>query len=339
LENHKKSGETIFEIKDSGINVEEIMQELESSLKKRNVTREEIERISNQSFSPKSPAGFREFDPAFTANLFEKGISAPKFTNPSLWFIKGPFKWMVVKLVEIYSFVDKKLSENRIRAFYNVLHELILLRSKHETLLKRYERFYKEFLELKAIIQEKVQPDFEISVIQYKNPKLIEESDEIILEEISKNSKNTLVLFPEWGDFLLKLRTKKIQFDSISFSKNQFDHIKKQITDNVRFTDDLASLNFSGFDSIVFQSNINLIPNWKIELLLKRIAEKSDKPTKVYLRFSEKDISSNSPFQPSYPTRVDLSEIRPFLKNLGYKNIQELETEKDGFHLFMFAVD
>jgi hypothetical protein len=55
------------------------------------------------------------------ANAFEKGISPPKFTNPKLWFIRGPIKWVFVSLVNLYSFIDKKLSENRIRAFFSVL--------------------------------------------------------------------------------------------------------------------------------------------------------------------------------------------------------------------------
>ncbi|MBE7413044.1 MAG: hypothetical protein L6Q54_13310 [Leptospiraceae bacterium] len=339
LEIQKKSEDFVIEIKDSSINVEDIMRELESSLSKRNVSKDEIERISGFRFSPKSLAGFREFDPSFTANLFEKGISVPKFTNPSLWFIKGPLKWIVVKLVEVYSFVDKKLSENRIRAFYNVLHELILLRSKHEALMQRYEKFYKDFLELQALINEKVQPDFEISVVRYQNSKHIDESDEMILKELSSNTKKTLILFPEWGDFLLKLRAEKISFESVSFSKHQFEYIKKEITDNVQFSEDLVSIDFSEFDSIVFQCNANLIPNWKIELLLKTILEKSKKNTKVFLRFSEKEISCNSPFQPSHPTKIVFSEVRPYLKNLGYKEIVEYEKKEDGFYLFSFYTD
>ncbi len=336
LEKPNLPNSSIFEIKDSSVNIQEIMDEIESSLKARNISKAEIDRISKFSFAPKSPAGFREFDPSYTAHLFEKGISAPKFTNPSLWFVKGPIKWIVVKLVEIYSFVDKKLSENRIRAFYNLIHELIYLRLQNEALTNRYEKFYKDFLELKALVQDKVQPDFEISLVQSLNSGF-RQIDDKILEDLSKNSKNVLILYPDWGEFLLKLRTKKIDFRAVSFSKNQFDHIKKEITDNILFSD-LDCAEFSGFDSIVIACNANLIANWKIELLLKNLSERGDKNAKIYLRFNEKEISSNAPFQPAYPTKIDRANLSPYLRNTGYKDVTEWESEDGEYCIFTFCV-
>ena len=140
----------VFEIQNSDINVPEIMREIEASLKKRSIDKNEIERIAKLKLSADSPAGHREFDPSLTANLFEKGIAPPKFTNPHLWFIRGPLKWAIVKFTEIYSLVDKKLSENRIKAFYSVLHELILLKNKHQRLENKFNELYKHVVELRT---------------------------------------------------------------------------------------------------------------------------------------------------------------------------------------------
>ena len=145
----------IFEIHDSEINVSEIMKEIESNLSKRNINKEELNKIYRADFSPDSPGGYREFDPAYIANQFESGISPPKFQNKSLWFIRGPIKWIIVKLIELYSYVEKKLSFNRIRAFYSVVHELIVLKKRYDLLQSRFDELEKEVKELKKALNHK----------------------------------------------------------------------------------------------------------------------------------------------------------------------------------------
>ncbi len=66
----KKEIKPIFEIQDSDINISEIMAEIESSLKKRNLDSNEISRITKLRLTPETPEGERQFDPASTAHSF-----------------------------------------------------------------------------------------------------------------------------------------------------------------------------------------------------------------------------------------------------------------------------
>ncbi|PKA03348.1 LIC_10202 family protein, partial [Leptospira ellisii] len=54
----------LFEIRDSRINVREIMEEIESKLKKNPSTKEEIDKLTHWKFSPPGPEGYRDFDPS-----------------------------------------------------------------------------------------------------------------------------------------------------------------------------------------------------------------------------------------------------------------------------------
>lgn len=130
----------LFKVSNMNLDAKEIMREIESRIRIRSIDKEELEKILKQKIhSDINSIGFRAFDPAYTANLYEKGISPPKFTNPKLWFIKGPIKWFVVKLIQGYGFLDQKLSRNKVKAFYSVLHELIALRRKVEELEKEIQ--------------------------------------------------------------------------------------------------------------------------------------------------------------------------------------------------------
>ncbi|MCE9501170.1 MAG: hypothetical protein K8R21_11840 [Leptospira sp.] len=331
---------SIFEIHDSSINVKELMEEIEKNLKLRNVSEDEILRISSAKFSPESPAGFRQFDPSFTVNLFEKGISPPKFTNPSLWFIKGPLKWLLIKFVDLYSVIDKKLSEKRIKAFYNVVHELIVLKSRQETLLNRFEGFYKDYIDLKVKIGEQVNPDFAFSVTGHLPEKYSDKSDTRILDLLNSNSK-TLVLFPEWGEFLNKLKIREIKFNSIAFNPMEFRYIKKNVTDEIRlieFPDFEPDISFSGISDIILQCNACILPDWVLEKILKTISEFSKSETKIYFRYSNSEISFLKPFRKNYLTTIDPDSLKIYLKSIGFKNIVKHETSKDEFSLITFAI-
>ncbi len=147
----KSPHEPFFQIHDPEINVEEIMEDIESKLKSRDISKEDVERISKLRLSPFSKNSLREFDASLSANLFEKGISPPKFTNPKLWFFKGPLRWMLSKFVDFYALVDKKLSENRVRAFFQLLHEVVILKKRQDLLGQKLDEFYQEYSNNKYI--------------------------------------------------------------------------------------------------------------------------------------------------------------------------------------------
>ena len=327
----------VFEIQNSDINVREIMADIESSLKKRPIDKNEIERIAKLKLSADSPAGHREFDPSLTANLFEKGIAPPKFTNPRLWFIRGPLKWAIVKFTETYSLVDKKLSENRIKAFYSVLHELILLKTKNQRLEKKLDELYKQVVELRTTTR----PSF-FQNEYYDNNRPLEESfnkSNLRILSFLKKDKPTLVLLPDWENFLNLLKVNRISFHVLVQNKIQFDYIKTQITNEVTNTNSIQNfLDYRNYSNLILHCNACLLPAWILESLLLSWKENADSGTNCFIRFSNFSLDFHSPFQENYLTRIDLEKLLSYLKELGFKNIISHSVEKDEMELISFIL-
>lgn len=335
--NNKEHNKEVFEIQNSEINVPEIMEEIESSLKKRLIDKKEIERIAKLKLSTDSPAGHREFDPSLTANLFEKGISPPKFTNPRLWFIRGPLKWAIVKFTEIYSLVDKKLSENRIKAFYSVLHELILLKIKHQKLESKLNELYKQIVELRTATR----PSFFQNEYYDNNRPLAEKFNQSNLRILSllKKEKSTLVLLPDWENFLNLLKLNRIHFDVVAQNKIQSDYINEQITNKVIHTNSIQTFTeYKNYSNIILHCNACLLPVWILESLLMFWKEYAESGTQCFIRFSNSSLDLHSPFQENYQTRIDLEKLLSNLKELGFKNIISHVVEKEEMELITFLV-
>ncbi|PJZ69956.1 hypothetical protein CH373_13065 [Leptospira perolatii] len=325
----------IIEIRDTSVNVRELMEEIESRLSRRPVSKEELEKLARWKFSPESPEGYREFDAAETAHLFEKGIAPPKFTNPKFRFVRGPIRWLFVSLVEFYSFLDKKLSENRTRAFYSVLNELILLRGDHEKLKRKFERFYNEFVELNYSLRRDIKPDFLWSTEFLYEEDSLEESEGMILSRLAP-SDSILVLHPEWGKFLKHLLRSQIEFRCVTWNPNQFKFIQDQITHSVELSTFEELVPQPPLPSkIVVPSNLCLLPNWILEKLFRTLAQKTQTGTEFFFRYSNYSNRYASPFQPVLLSQVTESSLKEFLRRLGFKNIIEAKAG-DGFSVLSF---
>ncbi|EQA35482.1 hypothetical protein LEP1GSC047_1606 [Leptospira inadai serovar Lyme str. 10] len=325
----------IIEIKDTSVNVRELMEEIESRLARRPVTKEELEKLSRWKFAPESPEGYREFDAAETAHLFEKGIAPPKFTNPKFKFIRGPLRWVFISLVEFYAFLDKKLSENRTRAFYSVLNELILLRGDHEKLKRKFERFYNEFIELNYSLRREIKPEFLWSSEFLYEEETLEESEKLLLSMISPGN-SVLVLNPEWGKFLKHLLKAQIEFRCVTWNANHYNFIKEQVFNSVELLSFDELLPQPPLPSkVVLPSNLCFLPNWVLEKLFRTLAQKAAPSTEFLFRYSNFSNRFASPFQPVLLTQVGESSLREFLRKLGFKNVVETKVG-DGFAVLSF---
>ncbi|MBM9577491.1 hypothetical protein JWG45_10035 [Leptospira sp. 201903070] len=325
----------LFEIRDSRINVREIMEEIESKLKKNPSTKEDIDKLTHWKFSPPSPEGYRDFDPAEIAHLFEKGIAAPKFSNPKLWFVRGPLKWLLIRFAEFYSFLDKKLSENRTRAFYSVLHELILIRSENQNLKRKMESFYSEFLEWNQAIGKEVRPEFLWANENLYSEDTIEESETFLLESIEP-SENVLVLSPGWGKILKQLLKIGAQFESVTWNRSCEEFIRTSITTKIKL-EEPGSIpkNCLQYSKIIISENLSIHPHWLIEKALRSLSRSASSGTEIRFRFSNENSNYPSPFLPLRLTRIQEPLIRDYLKQLGFRNIIEKKSE-DGFTILSF---
>ncbi len=325
----------VFEIKNSEIDVTSIMADIESNLKRRAIDKTEIERIKQLKISAETPVGHRPFDPSHVANLFEKGISPPRFSNPKYWFVKGPLKWAIHKFTDFYSLVDKKLSENRIKAFYSVVYELILLRTQYERLERKFNDLYKITLN-----SETENNNYQYSSMFYNHDELLSEkfSNENVRigNLISKESK-TLILLPAADNFLNLLRWNKIDFHLITDKKQQLEYIQKQLTKNIEYVESIQSFtNFKNYKNILIHSNLCLLNPKTIERIIQNILEQADKNTQVLLQFSNHTLQTISPFRENFQTYIEVDHLETYLRNLGFINICKHSVEKEEMQLITF---
>lgn len=323
--NHSKStrvnNSALFEIHDTTINVREIMGEIESRLKKISIDKNEIERISKLSFNPPSPSGYREFDALGTANLFENGVSIPKFTNPSFWFVRGPLKWLIVKIVSVFSLIDKKLSENRIRAFYNLIHELILLKNRTNKINEKLNFLYNDFSEMMARFKTGIYPDY-LSFENFYDREYEVEKARVFIKNIDK-AKKILIIGPGWGWILSHLLEGEIKFKAITDSEFKYNFIKREITSEIELIKSILNYNdYNKFQLIILYTNLAYLSGWYINTLIQGIFKKSNKGTEIYLLFNNFPETGNFPFESTGITKINEDKFLYYLKEIGFKNIR-----------------
>ncbi|MBI39959.1 MAG: hypothetical protein CMF59_10185 [Leptospiraceae bacterium] len=126
-----------FEIHAPRISEEELEAIIRRRLASRNLDPAEIERVESLSFSPLSGTGMKGFDPAETADLFERSATVPNFRSGKFRWLKGPLAGLARWIYRLSSALMDKLSEHKIEAFYNVIGELIFLRRQVSDLQAR----------------------------------------------------------------------------------------------------------------------------------------------------------------------------------------------------------
>lgn len=310
------SEEAIFEIHDPEINIKELMEEIEKNISKRNISTEDIEELSNFNLSKDNAYNLRDFDPSYTAHLFESGINPPKFTNPRYWFIKGPIKKLLVWTIDFYSNIERKLSNNRIKAFYSLIYEVMILRNRLEKTNNQILDLQKELMNLKTYIHS---GDYKFySKLNEPQEEFVSE-DEFLLDKLSM-SDSVLIILPDSVAIHKKLKLKGIRhlvviqknFLSNPFGKNSAVKVASNLLD---FNE------FESWNKIVIDTNLCLLPNWYIESLLNNLKSHTEKGTKVFMKFSNVPTSKSNPFIERYITYIDENLLHNYLRDLGFYNI------------------
>jgi hypothetical protein len=306
-----KNVNQIFEINDSDINIKEIMYEIESRLKDRSISRNEIDKIVAYGQDIHSEIRYREFDPSFIAYQFETGISTPKFTNPKFWFIKGPIRKVITFFVEIYSAIEKRLSTNRVKAFYSVVYELMILRSRIEKLEKEIER-----LKLTPVPLETV--DDATIELSRKNTELFLESDRQILSNLNPTD-FVLVLCPISIEFTDKLNTHTKMSKIISYESviNKYTQPIKPKTKRNK----TQEIELQQFTKIIIHQNLCTISHKVLEKLFLEIKREATPGTKVLARLSNYSVGQDTPFKEVYKTSIEIDSLYTYLRTLGFYNI------------------
>ncbi len=338
MENEPSIEPTPFtEIRDPQINIQEIIEEIESKIPLPPPSQAEWERITKMQFQPESPQGFRKFDPAGTAFLFEKGISPPKFTNPKVWFIKGPIKFIFTRIIEFYSLVDKKLSENRIKAFFSVLHELIRLTKRIQNIETRLENFYTKFLLHSNQSTDLNQIDFGWSTFQYFETAGQINIWENAIEDLKSNN-DLIILFPGWGYLLKELTISNIRFHSFSNIPEEVNFIQSKITSNItKITQTFPLKSYvHGNKDVLICIPLNRFPSFLLEKLFAELSVSILKGQRLYLSIQASDLTNDSPFQDVDVTRIDSIKLATYLKSLGFEEERNL-TKHSNFQIFRFT--
>lgn len=314
-------------IRDPQINVQEIVETLESKIPlDPNHPRDWFE-LTKISYKPESPLGFRKFDPAGTAHLFEKGISSPKFSNPKFWYIRGPIKFIINRLVSLYGQIDKKLSENRIRAFFSVLHELVRLSKRMEQLERRFDGFYRDHL---LHSDGNNSPNFSWATSSYFVDAGMNPNWQLVIDDL-KTTKQVMVLFPEWGELLKEFSISKIPFHSITTNENQYNLIKSKISQNISYTETLFPLlqkNIKNQDVVVYVS-LNKFPSFALERLFAEISSIMKEGYHLYFSISIVPEKTNRPFRDLQVTEIQLDFLPSYLHSLGFTSPRDLSVSED----------
>jgi len=313
------------EIRDSEINVKEIVREIESKIPLPPPTPAEWERIKKMQFQPESPEGYRKFDPANTAFLFEKGISTPKFTNPKLWFIKGPIKFLFTRFIEFYSLVDKKLSENRIKAFFSVLHELIRLSKRIQNLESKLESYYSKYLLRSEINQDFNQIDFGWSTFQYFDQAGQLNFWESAIVDLKKQN-DICILFPSWGYLLKELTIAGVKFQAYSNIDSEISFIKSKISSNIEKIKSLFP--FSNYlkenSNVVIFIPLNRFPSFLLEKIFAELSLSMKSGNHLYFSIQNETASGVSPFQDIDVTKINVNILPSYLKSQGFESERNL---------------
>jgi hypothetical protein len=315
------------EIRDPQLSVQEIVESLEAKIPldpNQNTHWSELTKIS---YKPESPLGFRKFDPAGTAHLFEKGISSPKFSNPKFWYIRGPVKYIINRLISVYGQIDKKLSENRIRAFFSVLHELVRLGKRLEQMEKRFDGFYRDHL---LNTNQKSSPNFSWATNSYFIDAGINPNWNLAVEDL-KDSRQVLVLFPEWGEILKQLTISKIPFQAITSNSDQHDFIKRKLSHNIHLLESifpLSQLKIQSLDILVYLP-LNKFPSFAIERIFGEISAILTKGNHIYFSVSILPENNHRPFRDLQATEINLDLLPNYLNTLGFNSLRELTVSED----------
>ncbi len=311
-------------IRSSEINVKDIISELNKKIKLKNVSKSDISLIQNLDLTSDFSSFEREFDPAFTANQFDKGISPPKFTNPRYWFIKGPLKFFINRLVDFYSLIDKKISENRIQAFHTVIYELIRTKKKLARLEKKVFDLSQEINKLR-IPNEK--PNHQVKFMDFAKPLEVEFSkdDEALLNEFSISNK-ILLIHPEENTFINLLKVKNYSYNILINKHSHSKEIFQDNTNKIIESEFYLFKDYKAYDSVLFYQNICFENSIALEKLILNQRNFSKPKTKFILRFSNQTGNSLSPFCENTKISINPENLKSYLLENDFTNISFLES-------------
>lgn len=142
----------IFQINAPGIDVQALIREVEADTVRR-FGADESARVASLSFTP-SPSRGGAFDPVDTGELFERPVDSPDFQSAKYRFVKGPLRWVARFLFKWASALFDKLSENKVLAFYHVVHEAIALNHRLGRLSDEIQSLVAENMRLRAALME-----------------------------------------------------------------------------------------------------------------------------------------------------------------------------------------
>ncbi len=294
----------------------------------KSITKEEIDRIQNLDLSADFSELKKEFDPSFIASQFEKGISPPKFTNPKLWFIKGPLKSLITKFVEFYAIIDKKLSENRIKAFYSVLFELIKSKKRISRLENKLDEIYLELNELK-----KNKVFSESSFYDFQKPYQTDFSKSLTsrIERISKDKK-VLLIYPKLNEELNYFQIKEFDFTILT---NYHLEIFHKATNKVLQNDILNFPDYKDFDFFYSSYNLCFEESEILFSFFHLLFEKTNSSSEFLLSYKNHISSLNSPFEKYSISKIVDEKLKSFLQDIGFKNIN-IQIELDETRILSF---
>lgn len=326
----------LIEIHDTEINAAELVKEIEERLFRRQIDIHEIERIARLDTSPSSPLGSRKFDPLETSHLFDKGIAPPKFTNPVFRYVPAPVRWLISKFIDGYSLFDKKVSENRIRAFYSAVYEIVLLRKKLNEMDRKLSDLIQNYSELKAGIISDHSLPVNFDPVKPYDAELSESARRII--SLTESQKKTLIVHPDNDSLSLQIIRKCPDTDVLIRDRKQEDFFRQNVTSRFRYVGNIHDFeDYSEYQIIILAYNASRYSGWINERVLFKIFQKASSGTVIFFRFSNSAQNFYSPFQENFPTRIQQEILINYLHELGFRTVSRHNVSEEESELITFV--
>ena len=339
-----------------------LARQVEERVRSRNYDPDELERINNLSFTPVSPSDPRGFDPALTSELFERPVAIPDFTSRKFRYLRGPLKRLARRIFKLLAQVNDKLAENKIQAFYNLVHELIAMNYRHNKLQNRFDLVLRENLRLRERLERALEsvssaseaPSFEGGTMVIPEPHpVLRTLDQALLDRLygdegenltgesgitGDTRESALCLNDEWGYLAFEVKSRGFQDVRINLNDAlQCAYVKKVRGLTAEYTRPdslLVSRPADGADLILMTDleNVSRGAESLPELWVSRLREGGHLVLRVNRGLAESAFGRHSAY------RVEQARLVETLTSLGLSLIYEgtpPELQEGSFELIL----
>ncbi len=229
----------IVEVNAPGLEEDQVRSSVEKRARQvRDSMSDEIQRVQDLDFSPDNKDRMSGFNPSRTTNLFEGQVSPPDFSSSKYKYLPRVFRRLASRIFPVFAVLYDKLSEKKIQAFYDVVHELMAINHRYNKLHQEFQELLKENIKLQTLMTEAVEDNQGkltdssgyINIMSLPEA-LIACNERSVNHLLPLSHGNILVVDDNWGEFASLLKQKDFRNISVSLASLENQKFIKSISD------------------------------------------------------------------------------------------------------------